>query len=131
MNSAQVLTHPAFDRAPVLNAKRRGPTPRGIPMLRRERFERGYAKQKAEEARREDEARLRAWAREHANASWTLDQIRREKQRSDARDVLEGRGDKMWQEVEQLAKDAAELLWEASRLRGLLIERQLGELSDE
>ncbi|WP_143331670.1 hypothetical protein [Burkholderia sp. IDO3] len=47
MNNAQVLTHPAFDRAPVLNARRHGPTPRGIPMLRRERFERAYAKQKA------------------------------------------------------------------------------------
>lgn len=48
MNDAQILTHAAFDRPPVLNARRRGPTPRGIPMLRRERFERTCAKQKAE-----------------------------------------------------------------------------------
>ncbi|MFX1761902.1 hypothetical protein PWP93_04770 [Paraburkholderia sp. A1RI-2L] len=51
MNDEKVLTHPAFDRPPVLNARRRGPTPRGIAMIRRERFERGYAKQKAQQIR--------------------------------------------------------------------------------
>lgn len=131
MNSAQVLTHPAFDRPPVGNARRRGPTPRGIPMLRRERFERGYAKQKAEEERRDEEASLRAWAREHANAYWTLDQIRHEKQWSDAKDLLERRNDDVWQEVKQLQQDAATLLNEAAELQRLLIKRQLGEFSHE
>lgn len=37
MNDAHVLSHPAFDRAPVPNAKRRGPTPRDVPLLSRER----------------------------------------------------------------------------------------------
>lgn len=125
MNSAQVLTHPAFVRPPVLNARRRGPTPSGIPMLSRERFERGYAKQKAEEAS------LRVWAREHANAHWPLDRIRREKQWSDAKDVLERRDDGIWQKIEQLEKGAAALLNEAAGLKFLLLERQLGEHSHE
>ncbi|WP_322059189.1 hypothetical protein [Paraburkholderia sp. J63] len=120
MNSAQVLTHPAFDRPPVLNARRHGPTPRGVPMLSTVRH-----------SRRDDEANLRAWAREHANAYWTLDQIRRAKQWSDAKDLLEKRNDAIWQEVEQLQEDAAALLHEASRLKCLLVERQLGELAHE
>ncbi|MGF6777834.1 hypothetical protein [Paraburkholderia sp. GAS334] len=37
MNDAEILKHPAFDRSPVVNARRRGPTPRDIPMLNRER----------------------------------------------------------------------------------------------
>lgn len=49
MNDAQVLTHSSFDRPPVLNVKRRGPTPRGVAMIRRERFERECAKQKAQQ----------------------------------------------------------------------------------
>jgi hypothetical protein len=54
MNDAQILTHPAFDRPPVLNAKRHGRTPRGIPCLIRERREReANAWQKAKEANRE------------------------------------------------------------------------------
>ncbi|WP_155741158.1 MULTISPECIES: hypothetical protein [Burkholderia] len=125
MNNTPVLTHPAFNRPPVLNARRHGPTPRGIPMLHRERFERGYAKQKAEEAS------LRAWASEYGNAQWSLDQIRREKQRSDAKDLLEKRNDVTWQKVEQLQQDAAALLHEASRLKCLLVELQLGELAHE
>ncbi|KVC30701.1 MULTISPECIES: hypothetical protein [Burkholderia] len=94
-------------------------------MLHRERFERGYAKQKAEEAS------LRAWASEYGNAQWSLDQIRREKQRSDAKDLLEKRNDVTWQKVEQLQQDAAALLHEASRLKCLLVELQLGELAHE
>ena len=62
MNSAQVLTHPAFDRPPVLNARRHGPTPRGIPMLKRERFERRYAQQNAQhEAQRPRTSGYQEW----------------------------------------------------------------------
>ncbi len=61
MNDARVLTHPTFDRPPVLNVRRRGPTPRGIPMLHRERFERRWAEQKAQqESRVADELRYLA-----------------------------------------------------------------------
>ncbi|SDQ29034.1 hypothetical protein [Paraburkholderia tuberum] len=39
-SDTQVLTHTAFDRPPVLNARRRGSTPRDVPMLNRERRQR-------------------------------------------------------------------------------------------
>ncbi|MGF6854350.1 hypothetical protein [Paraburkholderia sp. CI3] len=52
--NAQILTHAAFNRPPVLNAPRRGPTPRGIPMLNRVRGQRGS-----------EYWVLRKWADEH------------------------------------------------------------------
>lgn len=120
MDNAQVLTHPTFDRAPVLNARRRGPTPRGVPMLSHVR-----------RARRDEEESLRAWGREHANACWSLDQIREAKQWSDAEELLKRRDDDIWQEIERLQQDAAALLGKATDLQMLLIERQLGEFSRE
>lgn len=116
MHSAQVLTHPAFDRPAVGNARRRGPTPSDVPMLSRVR-----------RSRRDEEASLRAWAREHANAHWTLDQVRREKQRREATEVLETRRDEIWLAIEQLLDDLAELRGEAWRLQELLVQRQLVE----
>ncbi|WP_343654522.1 hypothetical protein [Paraburkholderia caribensis] len=40
MSNATILTHPAFDRPPVLNAKRRGALPRDIVRLKRVRAQR-------------------------------------------------------------------------------------------
>ena len=42
MSNAKILEHPAFNRPPVQNARRRGPTPRDIPMLNRERRHREF-----------------------------------------------------------------------------------------
>lgn len=117
MNNAQVLTHPAFDRPAVLNAKRHGPPPRGVPMLSSVR-----------RSRRDDEASLRAWAREHANAYWTLDQVREEKQRREATELLERSGDKVWQEIARLLDNATALKLEILQLRELLVELQLNNL---
>ncbi|WP_155639772.1 hypothetical protein [Burkholderia cepacia] len=82
MNDALVLKHPAFDRPPVLNARRRGPTPRGIPMLHRERWE-----------RRNEFTILRRWADEHgvkpAYGIYDYDKLRELKTQQEAREVAE------------------------------------------
>lgn len=117
MNNAQVLTHPAFDRPRVLNAKRRGPPPCGVPVLSSER-----------RSRRGDEASLRAWAREHANAYWTLDQVREEKRRREATELLERSGDKAWQEIARLLNNATALRLEIFQLRELLVQRQMSKV---
>ncbi|SEK02753.1 hypothetical protein SAMN05216550_113210 [Paraburkholderia tropica] len=70
---------------------------------------------------------MRAWGRDHANACWPLDQIREEKQRSDAFDLLEGRNDEIWREIKQLQADSAALLVKASRLQCLLVTQQVAE----
>ncbi|MFT4068954.1 hypothetical protein [Paraburkholderia sp.] len=49
MNDEKILTHPAFDRPPVLNARRHGSTPRSVPVLKRERWERRQRELKAQQ----------------------------------------------------------------------------------
>ncbi|WP_146229992.1 hypothetical protein [Paraburkholderia tropica] len=112
--SIPVLTHERFVRAPVENRRRPGRYPKSVVRLCLVRRE-----------RRDDEARLRAWARDHANACWTLDHIRKEKQRHDAFDLLEGRNDEIWRSIKQLQEDAAALLVKASRLKCLLVTQQV------
>jgi hypothetical protein len=114
--SNPVLTHERFARAPVENVRRPGRYPKSVVRLSAVR-----------RARHDEEESIRAWGREHANAYWTLDQIRQAKQWSDATDLLDRRNDDIWQEVKQLQQDAAVLLNEASRLKCLLVERQVAE----
>ncbi|MGV0130353.1 hypothetical protein [Burkholderia gladioli] len=119
-NSISVLTHKSFARSPVENRPHRGRFPKSVVRLENVR-----------RSRREDEANLRAWALEHGNASWSLDQVRREKQWRDAKDLLEQRNDDAWQMIKQLETDLAALIYETSRLKCLLVERQSSALSHE
>lgn len=104
MNNAQILTHPAFDRPPVLNARRHGPTPRGVPMLCRERFD-----------RRTERGLLRKWAKEHgieprngrAFSFADDDKIRALKAQHEKRDLTCADYDRM---MDELARAAESLL---------------------
>jgi hypothetical protein len=115
-DSVPVLTHERFARAPVENGRHQGRYPKSVVRLSVVR-----------RSRHDEEESIRAWGREHANAFWTFDQIRRAKRWSEAEDLLERRNDDIWQEVKQLQQEAAALLHEASRLQCLLVKRQLGE----
>ncbi|MBU9445901.1 hypothetical protein KTE62_29850 [Burkholderia multivorans] len=116
-HSIPVLTHEAFARAPVANSRRHGRLPKSVVRLA-----------DARRSRSGDEASLRAWAREHANAYWTLDQVREEKQRCEATELLERSGDKVWQEIARLLDNATALKLEILQLRELLVELQLNNL---
>ncbi|WP_155741041.1 hypothetical protein [Burkholderia diffusa] len=113
-DSIPVLTHEAFARAPVTNSRRHGRLPKSVVRLA-----------DARRSRSGDEASLRAWAREHANAYWTLDQVREEKQRRETTELLERNGDKAWQEISRLLSNATALRLEILQLRELLVERQM------
>ncbi|WP_414450671.1 hypothetical protein AB4851_16385 [Burkholderia sp. 22PA0099] len=119
-NSSPVLTHKSFAREPVENKPHRGRFPKSVVLLENVR-----------RSRREDEAALRAWAIESGNASWSLDRVRQEKRLSDAKDLLEERNDDAWQMIKQLETDLAALIYETSRLKCLLVERQSSALSHE
>lgn len=120
MSKAKILIHPTLERAPVRNQRRHGPTPRGIPMLNRVRWERSS-----------QERELRWWAASIGlGESWSTEDLRQKKEEYDAIDRIKQGPDRgTWLELQRLARDCLDLAVTCERLHRDLIERNKIERS--
>lgn len=119
MNSAQILTHPAFNRAPVQNARRHGPTPRGIPMLSRVRWE-----------KRSVVRELYDWASSRGlGENRSIDEIRCLKLEYEAIERIKESADLgTWLEIQRIADVTFRTVRELRAAQERLIERHSNEI---